>query len=253
MERIVVTESGNRCIITQPDCGPVRRVVLGVHGLAGSARDQIQENTAEEMGLFGYAMVRTDFPGHGESPVDAFTLENCQNALLDAARCAMAEFPQVEGLCVFATGFGAYVTLSLLEALEELAGQVRLVLHTPSVLMHDTLLAMINMSKQTFRLMDKLVLPLERPLELTYSFYKELEENIVFMPQGTPMLILHGETDDYIPMEHIHHFRRINEDAKLVIIPGASHRFLEEGVWDMVLDLTRDWFEFQQVLLTDWI
>ena len=58
--------------------------------------------------------------------------------------------------------------------------------------------------------------------------------------------------DDYVPMEHILHLRRINEDAKLVIIPGASHRFLEEGAWDMVLDLTRDWFEFQQVLVTDW-
>ena len=41
--------------------------------------------------------------------------------------------------------------------------------------------------------------------------------------------------------------------TKLVIIPGASHRFLEEGAWDMVLDLTRDWFEFEQVLVTEWI
>ena len=31
-----------------------------------------------------------------------------------------------------------------------------------------------------------------------------------------------------------------------------SHRFVEEGAWDMVLDLTRDWFTFQQVLLCDW-
>jgi hypothetical protein len=37
-----------------------------------------------------------------------------------------------------------------------------------------------------------------------------------------------------------------------VIIPGASHQFKEEGAWDMVLDLTRDWFEYRQVLLMDW-
>ena len=253
MERIVTTSQGNHCIITQPDLGPVRRVVLGVHGLAGSARDQIQENTAEEMGLFGCAMVRTDFPGHGESPVEAFTLKNCQSVLLDAARCALTEFPEVEGLCVFATGFGAYVTLSVLEALEALSEDLRLVLHTPSVLMHQTLLSMVNLSRQTFRTMDKVTWPLPRPLEVTYSLYKELEENIVLTPHGRPMLILHGESDDFIPMEQILNFRRINEDAKLVIIPGASHRFLEDGVWDMVLDLTRDWFEFRQVLLTDWI
>jgi pimeloyl-ACP methyl ester carboxylesterase len=66
------------------------------------------------------------------------------------------------------------------------------------------------------------------------------------------MLILHGEFDNYIPRAHIQNLRRLNENAKLVIIPGASHRFLEDGAWDMVLDLTRDWFEFQQVLVTDW-
>ena len=52
-------------------------------------------------------------------------------------------------------------------------------------------------------------------------------------------------------MEDIQNFARINDQSKLVIIPGASHRFLEEGAWDMVLDLTRDWFEFRQVLLID--
>ena len=45
---------------------------------------------------------------------------------------------------------------------------------------------------------------------------------------------------------------QLNEQSKLVIIPGASHRFLEDGAWDMVLDLTRDWFEFEQVLCCDW-
>ena len=53
-------------------------------------------------------------------------------------------------------------------------------------------------------------------------------------------------------MGQIRRLRRLNEDAKLVILPGVSHRFQEEGAWDMVLDLTRDWFEFQQVLVTDW-
>ena len=67
-----------------------------------------------------------------------------------------------------------------------------------------------------------------------------------------PMLILQGEKDSYINMEDIQNFRRINDQARLVIIPGASHRFQEEGAWDMVLDLTRDWFEFEQVLLSDW-
>ena len=61
-----------------------------------------------------------------------------------------------------------------------------------------------------------------------------------------------GEADHVIQEEDIRQFRRINERSKLVYIPGATHRFLEEGAWDMVLDLTRDWFEFEQVLVSDW-
>ena len=115
---------------------------------------------------------------------------------------------------------------------------------------HNTLLSMIRMSEQTFRVMEKVVLPApNRGFTVTYDFYKELKDNMVLTTHPIPMLILHGEEDAYISMADIQNFHRINEKSQLVIIPGTSHRFLEEGAWDMVLDLTRDWFDFEQVLL----
>ncbi len=242
------------CKLSQPDDGHIRRVVLGVHGFAGSANDEIQESIAEEMELFYSAVLRFDFPAHGENPLesDAFTLENCVESLLAVARYARETYPQVEDLCIFATGFGAYVTLVALEELLEMPGRVKLVVQTPSVRMDETLLAMRGVSRETFWAMDRFTIRLGRPFEVTYRFYEELRENIVMASYPIPMLILHGEKDDYVRMDDIQQFRRINEDSRLVIIPGASHRFQEDGAWDMVLDLTRDWFEFEQVLLADW-
>ena len=144
------------------------------------------------------------------------------------------------------------MTLICLEDLLEINRNIRLVVQTPSVMMHETLLSMGHISLPTFRAMGEINFRSKRPLTVKYSFYEDLVEHIALTDHPIPMLILHGEFDNYIPMEHIQHLRRLNEDAKLVIIPGASHRFLEEGAWDMVLDLTRDWFEFQQVLVTDW-
>ena len=181
-----------------------------------------------------------------------FTLENCKQSLLAAAEYARQQYPQVENLCIFATGFGAYMVLICLEELMKLPGNIRLVVQTPSVLMHQTLLSMKNISQPTFQAMGEITFSRRRPLTVKYSFYEDLLENPALTAHPLPMLILHGEFDDYIPMEHILNLRRLNEDAKLVIIPGATHRFQEEGAWDMVLDLTRDWFEFQQVLVTDW-
>lgn len=242
------------CKLSEPEFGGIRRVVLGVHGLGGSARDEIQEGIAEEMEMFYSATLRFDFPAHGESPMDSdgFTLQNCMDTLLTVARYAKEHYPEVEDLCIFATGFGAYVTLIALQDLLEMPGRVKLVVQTPSVRMHETLLAMKGISQPTFRAMDRITFRAARPFDVTYSFYKELQENIALTTYPIPILILHGEDDAYIQMTDIQHFHRINERSKLVIIPGTSHRFLEDGAWDMVLDLTRDWFEFEQVLLSDW-
>lgn len=257
MEQAYLLSSGDlriNCKCNAPEDGQLKRIVLGVHGLGGSTTDAIQEALAEEMELFYSAVFRFDFPGHGESPMSdgQLTLTDCVNTLLAVARDARARYPEVEDLCIFATGFGAYITLVALDELVEMPGTVKLVVQTPSVRMDDTLLAMKRISRATLQAMEKTTFHTARPFTVTYDFYEEIRDHSVFAPQPIPMLILHGDQDTYIHMSDIQHFRRINEDSKLVIIPGTSHRFLEEGAWDMVLDLTRDWFEYEQVLLTDW-
>lgn len=240
------------CCLTEPEHGRIQRVILGVHGLGGCMEDQIQSGIAEEMALFGSATLRFDFPAHGQNPSDMLTLRGCVDTLYAAACYAKENYPQVEDLCIFATGFGAYVTLTCLQDLKELPGRLRLVVQTPSVCMDETVLAMKGISAQTLRAMDSVEFRTDRPFCVTYNFYKELRQNAVMADHCMPMLILHGESDDYIHREDIEAFHQLNNRSKLVIIPGASHRFLESGAWDMVLDLTRDWFEFEQVLLSDW-
>ena len=160
------------CMRNEPDSGPIRRVVLGVHGLGGSMEDAIQRSLAEEMPLFGSAVLRFDLPAHGSNPLesDGFTVENCVRTLLSVARWARLRYSEVEDLCVFATGFGAYITLCALEELLELPGKIKLVVQTPSVVMHDTLLTMVRMSRETFWAMDAFTCPVKRPFTVTYKF-----------------------------------------------------------------------------------
>lgn len=240
------------CTLTIPDGLPVQRVVLGVHGIGGSSFDEIQTGIAEEMTMFSSAAVRFDFPCHGENPCTQMSVRACRETLLSVARWIRQNFPHVEDLCIFASGFGAYITLLSLEELLEMPGTVKLVVQTPSVMMHSTMLAMRGITREMLQQQGRTTFHVPRPFDVTYEFYQELLDNQVLVAQPIPMLILHGEADDYIRMEDIQNFRRLNEQSKLVIIPGTSHRFLEEGAWDMVLDLTRDWFSFEQVLLCDW-
>ena len=242
------------CKMTEPDYGEISRVVLGVHGLGGSMEDDIQCAISEEMDLFSSATVRFDFPAHGESPMnsDFFTLRNCVNSLCTVACWIRDRYPDIDDLCIFASGYGAYVTLIALPELMDLPGKIKLVIQTPSVRMDKTLLAMMNISKTTLWAMDRVTIRAARPFDITYRFYEELIENSAMNAYPIPMLILHSESNQYIDIEDIRNFHRINEASKLVIVPGTQHRFLEPGAWDMALDLTRDWFDFEQVLLEDW-
>ena len=134
--RIVENGMTIPCKLDLPASGAVRRIVLGVHGFGGSTEDAIQCSLAEEMPLFGSAVVRFDLPAHGCNPLesDDFTLANCVDTLLAVAGEACRRFPEVADLCIFATGFGAYVTLNALEQLTQLPIRIRLVVQTPSVL-----------------------------------------------------------------------------------------------------------------------
>ena len=223
MEKSFLLSGGDQrtpCTLTVPDGMPVQRIVLGVHGIGGSSSDAIQTGITEEMSMFSAAAVRFDFPCHGENPSDSLTVRGCVDTLLTVARWARSQFPHVEDLCIFATGFGAYITLVALEELTAMPGRIKLVVQTPSVMMHETLLAMRRTTKEELQNAQTLTFNTPRPFDITYSLYEEMASNIVMVSQPIPMLILHGEEDDFIRMEHIQNFRRLNED-----LLSASKRF----------------------------
>lgn len=240
--------------VTEPDFGPVTRCVIGVHGFCGHKDSQVLRSISEEMGLFGAATVCFDLPCHGENPMTEreLSLDNCHAALLTAARWAQEQYPDAPK-CLFATGFGAFITVHCLDALGFILGDVRLVMQTPDFRMAESLLAMQDMTEPALRKTGRISMgvPGGRQIEVTYGFYEELRSATTYADFEMPMLLLHGECDEVVRLEDVVRFRRLNDLARLVIIPGADHQFRGEGQWDMVVDLTRDWFEFQQVTLCD--
>lgn len=241
------------CILTEPEYAGIKRCIIGVHGFCGSKESRVLVDIAEEMGIFGAATVRFDFPAHGESPVTDWdlSLENCTDTLTAVARWVKQTYPDAEA-GIFATGFGAFVTLVALDELQEILENVKLVLQTPDLHMARSLLKMANMTAGQLHKAGRVTIgkTMKRPVEVSYSFYEDLRRNVLNTCY-LPMLLLHGELDDVVPMENVVNYRRVNEKARLVVIPGADHQFRGEGQWDMVVDLTRDWFEYEQVLLCD--
>jgi dipeptidyl aminopeptidase/acylaminoacyl peptidase len=53
-----------------------------------------------------------------------------------------------------------------------------------------------------------------------------------------PLLLVHGDADELIPLEHVHRlYQKAKEPKELKIIPGAKHKMrLEKAATDLVLD-----------------
>jgi len=244
------------CVLDEPEYCTVRRCVIGVHGFCGSKDSKILVDIAEEMGLFGAATFWFGFPAHGDRPVTDWelSLKRCRETLETVVRWAKKAYPYVD-MCIFATGFGAFVTLVALDDLRETAEDLKLVLQTPDLAMSHSLLSMASMTEEQLHKVGRVTVGAtsKRAVEVPYSFYEELRLQMVYYNHEMPMLLLHGELDDVVPLSYLDPFRRFNPKSKLVVIPGADHQFRGEGQWDMVVDLTRDWFECEQVLLCDWM
>lgn len=241
--------------VTEPDFGEITRCIVGVHGFCGHKDSPVLRSISEEMGIFGTACVSFDFPCHGDNPMTErdLSLLNCEMALLTVVQWAAETYPHTEK-CLFATGFGAFITVQCLEGLQAEMGDLRLVLQTPDFQMAKSLLAMKSLTEESFRKKGRVTVGRigDRKIEVPFSFYEQMRHATAYADFEMPMLLIHGECDEVVPLEDVRHFRRINELSRLVIIPEADHQFRGEGQWDMVVDLTRDWFETHRILLCDW-
>lgn len=61
---------------------------------------------------------------------------------------------------------------------------------------------------------------------------------------GCPLLVIHGDADDLVPVENAHYiYERANEPKRLQIIKGGSHSFGKYYHMDRITNLTIDWFK----------
>ena len=242
------------CKIYEPDFSDVDQVIIAVHGFGGSKDSSVIEAVAEEMYFYRTATICFDFPGHGDSAVSAreLNLHNCMGSLMEVARFAREAFPHVEKFGIFASSFGAYVSLLAMDDLTDLLGRVKIVLRAPAVRMNKTFLKIARMGEEDLLKKGRVICGYDRKMEIPYSFYEELLKHNCVADYDMPMMILRAELDDLVDAEDVEFFRLLNGKSCLVTIPGAGHRFDHEGELDMIVDLVRDWYLCEECLLCEY-
>ncbi len=227
------------CKIFTPDDGSIENVIVGVHGFAGDKESSMLEKLAEMACLYNSAVLSFDFPAHGNSPVgeEMLSVNNCKNDLCAVMEYISNQYPNAKQH-IFATSFGGYITLLCANKL----AKIPLVLRAPAVTMPKVLLDnVLKIHADDFRKMQFIKCGFERPINLPYSFYEDLlsQEPVIGKQISVPVLVIHGDCDDIVPLSDIEAFASSQSNVSLKIIPGADHRFKNEGEIEAIVELTK--------------
>jgi putative redox protein len=206
--------------------GSLPGVVLG-HCFTCSRHTGILRDMSEELTQAGFIALRFDFSGNGQSQ-GAFS-ESTYSKQISEMQAAMDRLGQ-EGATWFGLAghsLGAAVAL-LTAARDERVGAVCALAGRISGLGHRQFLSAAQIDELdrtgTVRFNSR-----GRALKLTEAFFADASQyklSQVLADLQVPMLVVHGDADEIIPVAEAHKARDANPDAvQLEILPGADHMF----------------------------
>ena len=229
-ERLVVTCDGKRIrgVLHLPDHDQSPCVVIS-HGLFSDKGTVKFQEMAEEFPGAGFAVLRFDFMGCGESEgrVEETTISG-RLANLEMMFALARSHPLInrEGIGLMGSSMGGYI--SLLKAARDERVKALVVWATPFIL--DELKEKIQTGEE----------PALEP-----SFYAELDRYTLgsLLGKVRNCLVIHGDTDELVPDSHARQiYYRLGRPRGMRIVRDADHRFSDHGHRFQARELTLDWF-----------
>jgi putative redox protein len=219
-------------------------IILG-HCFTCSRNTSILRSICQNLEDQGFMVLRFDFSGNGRSE-GAFSDSTISKQIVETS--SAADFLGDKGISwIGLAGHSMGGTVALLAA--ERIDTVKAVC---------TLAASASVPAKAQFLSDSQRQELEatgrvhfksrgRSLELTVDFFRDASQYEVSdtLPSlSQPWLIVHGDQDEIVPVEHAHRLhQRRPALTELAIVPGADHMFSQDGHRQHVTARVTSWFE----------
>lgn len=218
------------------------RFVIACHGFGGDKESSAIQYLAETIYKDNMALICFDFPGHGQSEVEAdkLTISNCINDIETIEIYLKQRFGKDIQINIFATSFGAYITLLKIFTRNTMYNKI--ILRSPAIKMDkifkDTLL---REPFEEFKKNKVTSMGYERKMLITYNFYEELRSHrlLELYNNNQHILIIQGTKDDIAPINDTKEFILLDkENLELYEIPGADHRMKKDGELEKAINKT---------------
>ena len=221
----------------------MKEIIIACHGFAGDKESSAIEALANEMVKNGIGVICFDFPGHGKSEVEAekLTIENCMQDINDVNDYIIKEYGNIP-VSIFATSFGAYITL--INIAKNRKEYKNVILRSPALRMEEIYKnTLLREDIEEYKKRGYTILGFEREMKVPYSFMTELENNDIFeifeKNELPKVYIVQGDKDDIAPISDTKEFMEKHKDkVELYIINGADHRMKGPGELEKAIEFS---------------
>jgi len=206
--------------------------VIGCHGLLSDRQSPKQIALAEALNRIGIAYLRFDHRGCGESggkfDISHLLSSRCKD-LLQAIRYIQSQ-PQVGQFAgLFGSSFGGTVCLSV-------ASEIRV----PAVITYAAPIDSLIIKKPTFGEINSIYRD-QVPAQNDFDFDFDIRE---ILSKLSHILIMHGEKDEIVPLEHAHKiYEKAKDPKKLIVHIGGDHRMSNSDHQDNFIVECVSWFK----------
>jgi len=221
------------------ECG----VVFG-HCFTCSRHTRIIRQACNELAEAGILALRFDFSGNGQSEGE-FSASNYSKQIADmqAAADVIAE-KGARRIGLAGHSMGAVIAVlsasrvRTVKAVCALAGRLS-GLNAKHFFTRKQLKELEDTGRVSFNSRG-------RSLQLSSQFFADakqydLQETVKSLK--IPLMVIHGDADEIIPVQDAYLAKTLNPDTKLVVIPGADHMFSDEMHRNRTSKLVVKWFK----------
>lgn len=224
----------------------IKEIIIAIHGFGGDKDSSAIRLLADKMSKENFMIICFDFPSHGSSEVEAdkLTIDNCINDIETIEQYIKDNFGKNIKTNIFATSFGAYITL--LKILKKDTKYNKIVLRAPAIKMDEILKnTLLRESFDNFKRNKLTKLGFRRIMNVPYDFYEELKENKILelYENEQKIFIIQGTEDDVAPIKDTMELRALDKNnITLYEIKGADHRMKKNGKLEEAINIAKEYF-----------
>lgn len=222
----------NTVKIYQPQ-SQVRRVLLAIHGLAGSKNSRSIAYIANLLLAENVATVAIDLPGHGDNHTP-LSLKNCLGCISEGFHFVKERY--AVPVTLYAASFGAYLSLLFILRIGNPFRQI--ILRSPAVEMAK---AMVGTDRKKLSDGAKKIIS-----AMSQSFKEELLKNDLFELETVdlPLNVIHGWMDGIVSLSAVKRYLSLKApQAKLTVIETAGHNMRSPEVLSVLGRIVKEIIE----------